>query len=107
MTFHEFWPEYVRAHRRPATRALHAVSSLMPFVFVAIAIARASAWWLLGAPVAAYGIAWFAHFFVEHNRPATFDHWWLSLLADYKLFAMTLTGRMADEVRRVDRDSAG
>lgn len=106
MTFEEFWPHYVKAHRRPATRFLHAISSLMPGVFVVVAIARGSAWWLLGGPVAAYGIAWFSHFFIEHNKPATFDYWWLSLLADYKMFALTITGRMGDEVRRVESSEA-
>jgi hypothetical protein len=101
MTFAEFWPHYVLAHRRPATRALHAVSSLMPLVFIVVAIVRGNAWWVLGGPVAAYAIAWFSHFFIEHNRPATWEHFWLSLAADYKMFALMLTGRMGEEVRRV------
>ena len=102
MTFDEFWPYYVKAHRKTATQALHAVGSFMPFLFIALAIVRSNAWWLLGAPVAAYGLAWFAHFFIEHNRPATFDYWWLSLVADYKMLWYTLTGQMAEEVRRVE-----
>ena len=103
MTFAEFWPHYVLAHRRPATRALHAVASMMPLVFVGLALARRNPWWVPGGPVAAYALAWFSHFFIERNRPATWEHFWLSLAADYKMFALILTGRMKDEVRRVTK----
>ena len=101
MTFKEFWPHYVLLHQHPATRVLHAIGSLAPPVFVGIAVARGSAWWLLPIPFVAYGFAWFSHFFIEHNRPATWDHFWLSLAADYKMFGMMLVGRMGDEVERI------
>jgi len=46
------------------------------------------------------GLAWISHFFVEHSRPATFEHplwsWW----ADLKMVALMLTGKMSEEVRR-------
>jgi hypothetical protein len=37
---------------------------------------------------------------VEHNRPASFDHPLWSWLADQKMVALVLTGRMNQEVRR-------
>ncbi|MGH9792087.1 MAG: Mpo1-like protein [Candidatus Acidiferrales bacterium] len=40
------------------------------------------------------------HFFVEHNKPATFGHPGWSWLADQKMVGMMLLGRMGDEVRR-------
>ena len=107
MTFSEFWPEYVKLHRHPATRALHAVGSLAPFVFAAVAIAERNAWWLLAIPFVAYGLAWAGHFFIERNRPATWEHFWLSLAADYKMCALMLTGRMGREVERIDRAGRG
>ena len=107
MTFEEFWPEYVRLHSRPATRVLHAIGSLGPFLFAGVAAATRNAWWLLAIPVFSYGFAWFAHFFVERNRPATFDHFWFSLAADYKMCWMMLTGRMGAEIERhLERESA-
>lgn len=101
MTFDEFWPRYVRAHRHPATRALHAVSSLVPFAFAALAVVSGSLWWVVAIPFVAYGIAWFAHFFIERNKPETFNYALLSLAADYKMFLLTITGRMGEEIRKV------
>ena len=103
MTFEEFWPEYVRAHRRPATRALHAVSSIVPFAFAGVALSTRNAWWLAAIPFGAYGLAWFSHFFIERNRPATFEHPLLSLAADYKMLGLTLAGKMREEVRKAEQ----
>jgi hypothetical protein len=102
MTFEEFWPRYVLLHRRPATRALHAIGSLAPPLFVALAVARGSAWWLAPIPFVAYGFAWFAHLVVERNRPATWDHFWFSLAADYRMCWLMARGRMGAEVARAE-----
>jgi len=57
-------------------------------------------WWISAALVVSYALAWISHFFLEHNRPATFDHplwsWW----ADQRMVFLTMTGRMGDEVRK-------
>lgn len=99
MTFKEFWPEYVSLHRHPANRALHVIGSLGPFLFTGVAIATRNAWWLLAIPVFSYGFAWIGHFVVERNRPATFDHFWYSLAADYKM-CWELLRRQTLDVRR-------
>jgi hypothetical protein len=83
-TFAEFWPHYVRAHARPQTRVLHAIGSTL----------------LLAAPVIGYSFAWYGHFFVEHNRPATFGHPLYSLAADYVMVWKMITGRMGAEVAK-------
>jgi hypothetical protein len=49
-----------------------------------------------------YGFAWTGHFFVEHNRPATFQYPFWSLAADWKMWGMILTGRMKTELRRLN-----
>ena len=97
--FAEFWPHYVRAHSRQQTRILHAIGSLLALACIVLAIVK-SPWWLLGAPLIGYAFAWYGHFFVEHNKPATFGHPFYSLAADYVMLFKMLTGRMGDEVRR-------
>ena len=98
-TFADFWPYYVRAHSNARTRVLHAIGSMLALACLVLGI-TVSAWFFLAAPVIGYSFAWYAHFFVEHNKPATFGHPFYSLAADYVMVAKMLTGRMDDEVRR-------
>jgi hypothetical protein len=58
-------------------------------------------WLLAGAPLLGYGFAWYAHFFVEGNRPATFGHPFWSLAADYRMLWLVLTGRMGAELEKL------
>ena len=98
MGFAEFWPEYVRAHREPATRALHFVGTLLGWGILAAAIVMRHWWWITLALVVPYALAWIGHFFVEHNRPATFEH---QLWADQRMVGMMILGKMDGEVRKV------
>ena len=99
-SFAEFWPHYVADHSRPATRALHALGTTTGTLLV-VALLATGRWWLLPlALVPGYGAAWVGHFFVERNRPASFRHPLWSFLADYKMVALMLVGRMGREVER-------
>jgi hypothetical protein len=92
-TFTEFYPRYLRDHSKRGTRIMHFIGTTLFLVLVGLAIFRGQPWLLLGGVVAAYGFAWVGHFFVEHNRPATFQHPWLSLLGDFRLYFDLLRGR--------------
>ena len=98
-TFADFWPFYVRAHSRPMTRLLHAIGSILALGAIAAGI-FVSRWFFLAAPVIGYSFAWYGHFFVEHNKPATFGHPFYSLAADYVMLWKILTGRMGAEVAK-------
>jgi hypothetical protein len=50
-----------------------------------------------------YAFAWFAHFVVEKNRPATFQYPLWSFMGDYKMIAMMLTGRIGRELEKAER----
>jgi hypothetical protein len=105
-TFAEFWPHYVAEHSKPATRALHAVGTTVGLACAAALLARGK-WRLLPlAFIPGYAAAWAGHFFIEHNRPATFQHPLWSLIGDYKMIGLMLTGGMQEEIERtkaVDR----
>ncbi len=59
-------------------------------------------WWLFSLGlIPGYGAAWIGHFFIEKNRPATFQHPLWSFMGDYKMIGMMLSGRMKTEVERV------
>jgi hypothetical protein len=62
-------------------------------VLAALALVQLRPQLLLAGIVAAYGFAWIGHFFVEHNRPATFRHPWFSLRGDFRLYFDLLRGR--------------
>jgi len=95
-SFEDFWPEYVRAHSLPGTRAIHLAGTLAGWLILILALALQHWWWIGAALVVSYGLAWISHFFVEHNRPASFEHplwsWW----ADQKMVALVLTGKWRD-----------
>lgn len=92
-TFAEFYPRYLREHSKRGTRVLHFIGTTLFLVFGVLAVWRGQPWLLLAGVVAAYGFAWIGHFFVEHNRPATFQHPWLSLLGDFRLYFDLWRGR--------------
>ena len=105
-TFAEFWPFYVREHSRPGTRALHLAGTLAGMALL-VALAATGRWrWLPLALAPGYAAAWAGHFFVEHNRPATFQHPLWSLAGDYKMVALMLAGRMDEEVKRASEAEA-
>lgn len=99
-SFLQFWTFYVLAHRQPLTRNLHTVGTLTGWLLLVLAIVLRRPWLVLAAFVVPYALAWFSHFFVEHNRPATFGHPLWSWLADQKMVAMVLVGKMDQEVQR-------
>jgi hypothetical protein len=100
-TFAEFWPFYVRAHSKRATRTLHAIGSILALTMLSLAV-TVNPWFLLGAPLIGYGFAWYSHFFVEGNKPATFGHPFWSLAADYRMLWLVLTGKMDEELRKLE-----
>lgn len=104
-SFDEFWPHYVAEHSKPATRTLHAVGTTVGTVCLAALVAR-KRWKLLPlALIPGYGAAWASHFFIEKNRPATFEHPLWSFLGDYKMIGLMLTGRMEEELKRLGLES--
>jgi len=96
-SFADFWPYYVAEHSRAGTRLLHAAGTITS-TSLAVALVASGRWrWLPAALATGYAAAWVSHFFIEHNRPATFKHPLWSFAADYKMVALMLTGRMKGE----------
>jgi len=104
VSFADFWPYYVRAHSQPRTRLLHAIGSILAIIFVGLGFGK-NIWFVLAAPLAGYAFAWYSHFFVEHNKPATFGHPLYSLAADYRMLFLMMAGKMDAEVERISAAS--
>jgi hypothetical protein len=100
-TFAEFWPFYLGEHSKRTTRALHLVGSTAGLICLVLAAAiRTPALLLLGL-VFGYAFAWIGHFFVEHNRPASFRYPLWSFVADWKMWGLAVTGRLGRELERL------
>lgn len=98
-TFEAFWPHYLREHASVRTRALHYVGTAIVLAAFAALLTTGNLWWALAMPLAGYGFAWFAHFFVERNRPATFTYPLWSLVSDFKMFFLAVTCRLGPHLR--------
>jgi len=93
-SFADFYPFYLSEHSHRSCRRLHFLGTTLVITtaVAALATARPGLLWLM--PVFGYGFAWFAHFFVEKNRPATFRHPFYSLFGDFVMYRDMLTGRI-------------
>lgn len=99
-TYREFWPVYLREHRKRSTRTIHFFGTALALLVLAAALATGT-WWLLPlALVAGYGPAWYAHVFVERNRPATFTHPFWSLVSDFRMFFLWCAFQLEPELNR-------
>ena len=99
-TYREFWPYYLNEHSRPETRALHIAGTGLATALLLASLATANLWLACAAVVAGYGPAWFAHFLVEKNRPATFRYPVWSLLSDFRMAGTWLAGNLHRELKR-------
>ena len=100
MTYRQFWRVYLAAHADPRTRVLHYLGTLFALAALVAAGATRDWRWLLAAPVIGYALAWFGHLVFEHNRPATFGHPGWSIVSDFRMLGLFVSGRLGSELRR-------
>lgn len=97
MTFQEFWPRYLEAHRLPGTRALHyfatiigisasidAIVTMQPLIFV------------VGVPLS-YCIAIGSHRLIEGNQPLIRVNAIWGAFADLRMCWLAITGKLEAE----------
>lgn len=102
-TYAEFWDFYVQEHSHALTRYLHFVGTSLGIVLLVWFVRNGDWIYLPLCLVVGYAFAWFAHFFVEHNKPASFKYPLWSFVSDYKMMFYMLTGKMNREVERVSK----
>lgn len=91
--FEDFFPYYVGEHSKAATRWMHFAGTHLGVGLGVTGIAKRRWGLLAAAPVVAYGVAWFSHFVIEGNKPATFGHPAWSFRGDWKMLGMMWQGR--------------
>ncbi len=92
-TFKEFYPFYLEQHKKPGTRITHFIGTTLFLVLVVLAIMKQQPILAGEGAICAYFFAWIGHFFIEHNKPATFKYPWMSLKGDFKLYFEILIGK--------------
>lgn len=98
MTFRQFWPHYLRAHRQPRTRVAHYVATIVAFAAIGAATYYGVPLIALGAIAVSYVIALASHRIFERNRSLVFVNPAWGALADLKMCWLALTGSLAAEM---------
>lgn len=99
-SYDEFFAFYVKEHSDPKNRLLHAIGTSLGVMIVIAALAMGKYWWaLLWIPVA-YGFAWFGHFIIEKNKPASFGYPLWSFISDFRMLGLMLIGRLEPWLKR-------
>ena len=97
--YSEFWLHYLREHSSPCTRLAHYVgTSLASGAGMLFAVTGHWAW-LIAMPLLGYGCAWVGHGLIERNWPATFSNPLWSLVSDFRMFFLAVTGRLGPHLR--------
>jgi len=94
-TYSAFFDFYLSEHAQAATRSLHYLGSTCGIAALVLTVWARQPLWMLAGLLAGYGCAWIGHFFVEHNKPATFRYPLWSFIGDYHMFFLWLTGGLA------------
>lgn len=88
----------------PATRRLHFAGTALGILLLTFFIWRGQWYFFPAFFIVGYAFAWFAHFVVEKNKPASFRFPLWSFISDFKMMGLMLVGRMDREVARVRSD---
>ena len=91
--FKEFYPYYLTEHKKLGTRITHFIGTTGFFVFLSWALLSMDPMLLIPTVIFPYAWAWIGHFFIEKNKPATFQYPWMSLKGDFKLYFQIIAGK--------------
>ena len=72
--FDEFWAVYLGEHRNRYCRALHYIGTSAGHAIALTGIVTLNPLLIPAGLVVGYGFAWFGHFVIEGNKPASFKY---------------------------------
>lgn len=97
MTFHDFWPLYLRGHRMPGTRALHYFATIIGiFASIDALVTLQPLIFVVGVPLS-YCIAIGSHRLIEGNQPLIRVNAAWGALADLRMCWLAIVGKLEAE----------
>jgi hypothetical protein len=96
----DYWGAYLRAHTRPATRAVHYIATVLGIAGVASSIIWLDPWPCVIAIALGYVLAIGAHWFIERNQPLILANPVWGAVSDMRMCLLALTGRLNRELIR-------
>ena len=91
--FKDFYPYYLSEHDHKYTKLLHFIGTSIAIFFYIRFFMTFDFMFLFYSFLSGYGFAWVAHFFVEHNKPATFTYPFYSFIGDHLMYLEILKGK--------------
>jgi hypothetical protein len=100
VSFKQFWPLYLQAHQRSATRAMHYLATAVG-IGGAIAALITGVFWLFPLGIGlGYAIAVMSHWVFEGNQPLILVSPFWGAVSDMRMCYLALTGRLEAEAAR-------
>ena len=96
MTFEEFYPEYLAAHRDRRTKLVHTIGLLSGLSVGVTGLALRKPAMVLAGVALGYLPAFVSHWVFERNQPKTLEHPALSFCGDFVMVYQFLTGRLTE-----------
>ena len=89
-SFNSFYKFYLLEHKKSGTRIFHFIGTIFGLIGLILSLIYLDPRPFFGSIFLTYFLAWTSHFFIEHNRPATFKYPFYSFLGDLKMFTELL-----------------
>jgi hypothetical protein len=99
-----YWNRYLWHHRHPLTRRLHRIGSWTCLAGLAAALGGFGVVWIPVTMTIGYGLAFSGHWFVERNRPLTFENPVRAGLANWVMFVFEMFWDVEAELARLAED---
>ena len=101
MQFRDYWPDYLREHSRPATRAMHYAQTVFGGLAILWCLLTQNWLVLLGVLVFIFLWALATHKLIEGNSPAAATHpFWWSVVNDLRMLFHFSTGTLKTELEK-------
>ena len=102
-SYGEFFEFYLHEHSDAGNRRMHAIGMVLGLAVAVVAFVTQHPWYaLLWIPVG-YGFSFAGHFLIEKNKPATFGHPFWSLISDFRMLGLMVTGRLQRRIAKNDQ----